>query len=155
MNKNEIRKIVKERITLMSEENKQEENIIVCRKLEEILEGKDFQTLVTYHSFDDEVDVSEVSNWCVERWKKVITIPQSLETFDVPSYGVIIIPGRAFTENGKRIGRWSGFYDALLTKNPSLWTIGVCFSTQIFADLPEDAWDKRVNMVVFAGNTLE
>lgn len=67
MNKSKIRKIVKERMAFMSEENKQKESIVVCRKLEEILEGKDFQTLVTYHSFDDEVDVSEVSNWCAER----------------------------------------------------------------------------------------
>ena len=51
----------------MSVENKQEESIIVCKKLKEMLEVKDFQTLVAYHPFDDEVDISEVSNWCAER----------------------------------------------------------------------------------------
>jgi len=62
----------------------------------------------------------------------------------------MLVPGRAFTKDGKRIGRGSGYYDKLLSKDPHLQTIGVCFNCQIFEDLPQDEWDQKMDEVVFA-----
>jgi 5-formyltetrahydrofolate cyclo-ligase len=65
------------------------------------------------------------------------------------------VPGRAFTRDGRRIGRWSGYYDKLINQYPNSQTIGVCFRCQMFEKLPEDSWDKRMDEVVFPSINLE
>lgn len=157
MNKSEIRLIVKDQILQMTEVEKEEESKEVSQKLISFLRVESFQTLVSYSPMDDEVDISEVNNWAENQWKKVIIFDQKLS--EVPkieeSEVVCIVPGRAFTQDGKRLGRWYGFYDQLLEKNPEISTIGVCFSCQVFPDLPQDVWDKKVTKVVFGWNNLE
>lgn len=52
---------------------------------------------------------------------------------------LILVPGRAFTKDGKRLGRGKGFYDIYLSQVPQIFDIkksGVCFSQQILPDLP-------------------
>ena len=52
---------------------------------------------------------------------------------------LVLIPGRAFTKDGKRIGRGKGFYDIYFSKIPLVFEIkktGVCFDCQLMADLP-------------------
>lgn len=53
------------------------------------------------------------------------------------------------------MGRGSGYYDKLLEKYKNIPTIGTCFVCQVFGDIPEESWDRRVDEVVFMGNTLE
>ena len=52
---------------------------------------------------------------------------------------LVLVPGRAFTKDGKRLGRGKGFYDIYLSQLPQIFDIkksGVCFSQQILPDLP-------------------
>ena len=52
---------------------------------------------------------------------------------------LVLVPGRAFTKDGKRIGRGKGFYDIYFSKIPLVFEIkktGVCFDCQLMADLP-------------------
>ncbi len=52
---------------------------------------------------------------------------------------LILVPGRAFTKDGRRLGRGKGFYDLYLSKLPLIFDIkksGVCFSQQLLPDLP-------------------
>lgn len=157
MDKSEIRLIVKDRILEMTDMQKEIESSEVSRQLILLLAWKSLQTLVSYNPMNDEVDISEVNNWAENQWKEVIIIDQKLS--EVPNFEgneiVCIVPGRAFTRDNKRLGRWMGFYDQLLEKNPQILPIGACFSCQIFPDLPQDTWDKEVSQVVFAWNTLE
>lgn len=69
----------------------------------------------------------------------------------ITDYDIIdlaIIPGRAFTLDGCRLGRGKGYYDRLL---PLLHcpTIGICFPCQILDTIPLDAHDIKVNKVIF------
>jgi len=155
MDKNAVRTIAQHNISKMSEKNKREESSIVCEKLIEILAKKEFETIVGYVAFDDEVDISKINEWCHNIWKSMLLIPQSNEVFVIPHNSVIIVPGRAFTKDGQRIGRWSGYYDKLIAEYSLSQTIGVCFDCQIFEELPEDTWDKRVDEVVFPSINLE
>jgi 5-formyltetrahydrofolate cyclo-ligase len=59
--KKTLRMIVQEKIAHMSDEKKKKESEIVCIKLIEILAKKDFETLITYVAFDDEIDVFEIN----------------------------------------------------------------------------------------------
>lgn len=155
MNKKNIRENVAQKISLLSKEQKHKESEWVCQKIIRFLEWETYDTLITYDAFLDEVTVEKVSLWCSDNHIKVIIMPQSIEDILLPTRWVILVPWRAFTKWGKRIGRWSGFYDRLLAKSPGLKSIGICYSCQIFRDLPEDTWDKRVDMVVFGENIIK
>ncbi|MBO4397483.1 MAG: 5-formyltetrahydrofolate cyclo-ligase [Bacteroidaceae bacterium] len=66
---------------------------------------------------------------------------------DYDSIDLAIIPGRAFTPDGCRLGRGKGYYDRLL---PLLHcpTIGICFSFQILENIPIDTHDIKVDKVI-------
>ena len=52
---------------------------------------------------------------------------------------LVLFPGRAFTKDGRRLGRGKGFYDLYFSKIPLIFDIkksGVCFSQQLLPDLP-------------------
>lgn len=59
-----------------------------------------------------------------------------------------VVPGVAFTIDGRRLGRGKGFYDRLL---PSLkcHKIGLCFECQIVPDIPCDSWDVKMDEVIY------
>lgn len=65
---------------------------------------------------------------------------------DLDEIDLAIIPGRAFTRAGLRMGRGKGYYDRTL---PSLrcpkW--GVAFACQIMEDLPTDPWDVPLDRI--------
>lgn len=64
---------------------------------------------------------------------------------------LILVPGRAFTKNGKRIGRGKGFYDIYFSKMPLVFDIkksGVCLECQLFADLPTTPDDILMDNVI-------
>ncbi|MBQ6652909.1 MAG: 5-formyltetrahydrofolate cyclo-ligase [Prevotella sp.] len=68
---------------------------------------------------------------------------------------VYLIPGMAFTTDGKRLGRGRGYYDRYLaslhslssTAHPSF--IGICYPFQIVSDIPVNEHDILMNEVVF------
>ena len=62
---------------------------------------------------------------------------------------VVLVPGLAFTASGERLGQGGGWYDRFLVGiRPDCTTIGVCFSEQLVADLPVEAHDIRLDVVV-------
>jgi len=62
---------------------------------------------------------------------------------------LVIVPGLAFTLDGKRLGRGRGYYDAFLLEVRAP-TIGVCFSEQILEDLPMEPHDTKLDRVMVA-----
>ena len=66
---------------------------------------------------------------------------------DYSQLSLAIIPGRAFTPDGTRLGRGKGYYDRFLAHYAGT-TIGVAFSCQIFSSLPIDPWDRPLNKVI-------
>ena len=66
---------------------------------------------------------------------------------DYSQISLAIIPGRAFTPDGDRLGRGKGYYDRFLAHYAGT-TIGVAFSCQICNTLPIDPWDRPLNKVI-------
>ena len=58
-----------------------------------------------------------------------------------------VIPGVAFTLDGRRLGRGKGFYDRLLTAFGGI-KCGVAFDEQIVAEIPLESHDIRVDWIV-------
>lgn len=61
----------------------------------------------------------------------------------------IIIPGLAFTGDGKRLGRGKGYYDRYLRQvHSDCLKIGVCYSYQIQESIFTDELDLDVDLVI-------
>ena len=78
-------------------------------------------------------------------------IMEPAETYDIaPSdIGVWIVPGLAFTRDGRRIGYGGGWYDRYLAAAaPDAVALAVAYPFQILDDIPTDPNDRRVTDVV-------
>lgn len=67
---------------------------------------------------------------------------------------LIILPGVAFTIDGKRLGHGKGYYDTYQSSfsqqhqtRPK--TIGIAFKEQILPDIPTDEHDVKLDLVLF------
>ena len=68
---------------------------------------------------------------------------------------LILVPGLAFTRDGRRLGRGGAYYDRLLAgRDPRTIALGVCFDLQLVGDLPCEPHDQRVDAVVTESGTL-
>ena len=61
---------------------------------------------------------------------------------------VFLVPGVAFTRDGRRLGRGGGYYDTTLARRgPHAQTIGVVFECNVLDDLPVESHDARVDFL--------
>lgn len=62
---------------------------------------------------------------------------------------VIIVPGRAFSPDGVRLGRGRGYYDRYLSrKGFRALKIGVCFAEQLVGGIPSEEHDIRMDRII-------
>lgn len=87
---------------------------------------------------------------------KPITWARSAHGFMEPNTGVevepddldgLLVPGVAFSRKGQRVGRGKGYYDRALSRTRGL-KVGVCYSFQIFNELPVEGHDIGMDVVV-------
>lgn len=139
------------------------------------------RSVLLYHPLPDEVDVStllaEAHRMGKQVYLPVVTGPESIEVrswtpgaamqtgafgiqepsgrnIDQEEYAGIdlaIVPGMGFDCHGHRLGRGKGYYDRLLARMPSAHLMGVCFPFQMLEEIPHEAHD--INMEVVIGMT--
>jgi 5-formyltetrahydrofolate cyclo-ligase len=68
---------------------------------------------------------------------------------DPGSIGLVLVPGLAFTVDGRRLGRGGGHYDRFLAQCGAP-AVGVCFAEQLVDELPVERHDVAVSRVVAA-----
>ena len=74
-------------------------------------------------------------------------------TLDPAQKTLILVPGRAFTKEGDRLGRGKGYYDSFLSSGllrcarNDVVLAGVCFDFQIKKSLPIDDRDIKMDLV--------
>lgn len=62
---------------------------------------------------------------------------------------LVCVPGLAFTAAGARLGRGGGYYDrAVAELSACAVTAGLGYSFQILDRLPEEAFDRRLDLIV-------
>lgn len=76
-----------------------------------------------------------------------------LDVLQSGNLDLILVPGVAFTQGGKRLGRGAGYYDKFLsqylkTHGCTPYLIGLAFKQQIVDDLPQDDHDWWLNEVL-------
>ncbi len=141
---------------------------------------RDARTVLIYHSMSDEVD----THGFVDRWsgEKSLILPVVMgdelelrrytgpQDMAVGSYGIaepvgepftnydsidlVVVPGLAFDNAGRRLGRGKGYYDKLLPqiKAPKL---GICFPFQLVDEVPAEAFDFRMDGIITLHYTEE
>ena len=63
---------------------------------------------------------------------------------------LVLMPGMAFTTDGKRMGYGGGFYDKFLAAEPDHPTVALCYDFQMVEDLPTEDYDIPVDCVLWA-----
>lgn len=66
----------------------------------------------------------------------------------------VIVPGVAFDAAGGRVGRGGGYYDRFLSRVPAAPRIALAWEWQVFAQVPADARDERVDWIVTPEHVL-
>ncbi len=61
---------------------------------------------------------------------------------------VIMVPGIAFTREGKRLGKGGGYYDKYLDRYPGHKTVAFAYEFQIVPELPAELHDQPVDHVI-------
>lgn len=154
MTKQELRKQIREEMKRMSAADRDTQSLFVCLQILGTAEWQEAQTVMLYNALPDEVSLQLLIDDASGSGKELIIPDQSADAPVIPDevlcqIDLAIIPGRAFTRNGKRMGRGGGWYDRLLPKlKCPKW--GVAFNCQIKKDVPTDEWDVRMNKVVTA-----
>lgn len=90
------------------------------------------------------------SNECLHIGKYGIAEPDG-NIMDIPEITdktVCIVPGLAFTSDGKRLGYGGGYYDRFLSKYLKLYTIGLAYEKCITDNLPFMEHDIRIKAIV-------
>ncbi len=89
---------------------------------------------------------------CLRRGPMNILEPAEAEIVKPQDVSVWIVPGLAFTKDGKRLGYGGGWYDRLLAAiTRSALKIGVAYELQIVDDLPSEQHDILLDRVISAG----
>lgn len=176
MTKQELRKLVAESIRQMSDSEREMESINVCMQIQKTEAWEKAHTVLLYCAMRDEISLQKLIDSSYEQKKTVILpvvdgpslllrvyspehlaiqgpYPIEEPTADCPVFenlqqlDIAIIPGRAFSKEGNRLGRGKGYYDKLLPMiNCPKW--GAAFTCQIKQDIPSDEWDVKMDRVI-------
>ena len=173
--KNEVRRQIRELKRAVPPEEKLRRSEGIMRQVEALPEFKKARTVLLYWSMADEVQTHDFVN----RWykNKVLLLPcvdgddLLLRQYTGPEcmvageqFGIgeptgeeftalehieiIIVPGVAFDPAGNRMGRGRGFYDRLLKTTPNAKKIGVAFDFQMLDSIPTEPFDVKMDLVI-------
>ncbi len=82
---------------------------------------------------------------------KGIMEPDRLRTEAVtefPKNTILFVPGCAFDEKGGRMGYGGGFYDRFTERYPEVLRVALAYEAQLVPDVPREAHDKTVDVIV-------
>ena len=174
--KNEIRAAMKARRKAVTPEARKAASEIICAKLAAL---NLHSPIAVYLASPQEIDLSPLIRKMLERWVKVVAPRWNGETYELAvlkgldethlrqgpmgilepaeaeivspkEVGVWLVPGLAFTRNGKRLGYGGGWYDRLLAAAPKdSLKIGIAHAFQVVDDLPSESHDILLSKVVW------
>ncbi|MCT4792581.1 MULTISPECIES: 5-formyltetrahydrofolate cyclo-ligase [Exiguobacterium] len=173
MEKQEIRRWITDQLNRL--ENREQKQQQIYDQLFELPEWKNAQSIAVTLSFRNECATDPIVLKAWQLGKQVVipkVIQQEMKFFEyVPNSPLIetkmgirepddqaneqslrsvdlcLVPGRAFTRAGYRIGWGGGFYDRALTDYPG-HTVAVTFDCQLVSDFEVEPFDQPVQKIV-------
>jgi 5-formyltetrahydrofolate cyclo-ligase len=173
MLKADLRKQMRDRKRQFTQQQLEELSLPVVARLRPLL--RDASVVLAYYALPDEVCIHTLLNGLVAEGKTVllprvvddrtmelcrysgeadlregafhIMEPVGQRFADLSLIDTVLVPGMAFDAQGHRLGRGKGYYDRLLA-GLACRKIGVCFDFQKVPEVPVDAHDILMDIVV-------
>ncbi len=148
MNKNDIRKEIIKKRSLLDDNEVNNASKIIINRLKDLYELKSAKVIFSYMPYGKEVNIKPLNQWILDQ-SKILCLPRvisqtEMETRTVTninhgleksSYGIleptenneltdiekidlILVPGIAFDKAGNRMGHGNGYYDRFLSRCP-------------------------------------
>ena len=177
MNKQQLRKAIRERKRAMTEAEIQSRSAALCRKFLQSDAYRGCRTLYGYLPYNQEVRTLPILEQALADGKRVavpkvygdemkflyLTDLTQVETgyagipepiADEPEAedptALVLMPGLAFDPQGHRIGYGGGFYDKFLSREPEHPTVALCYEFQMVPQLETEEFDIPVDTVIWA-----
>lgn len=174
--KKEVRRTVRERIAGLTAEQRAAKSALIDKELSDCDAIRNASVVALYASLDDEPQTRGL----IERLSRshTVVLPKvdgdemdfyeySPDSISVGAFGIeepeggrkvspdeidaIVVPARAYTADGARLGRGRGYYDRYMSRQGfRAVKIGVCFAEQTVGHIPAEPHDIAVDMVVSA-----
>ncbi|HXC50379.1 MAG TPA: 5-formyltetrahydrofolate cyclo-ligase [Candidatus Limnocylindrales bacterium] len=172
-----MRQEVRGRIANLGQDSRRVSDKAICRGLSSLAGEQPFVFVLGYLALPDEVRVDDFlsematagkrivvprvhagrlrfAEWhpdvVLSRDEKGVLAPAGEVNTEMPGgSGLMLVPGRAFDCEGRRLGRGGGYYDALLASLPgTIVHAGISYACQIFEAVPQEDHDRSVEIVV-------
>ncbi|HEX9050307.1 MAG TPA: 5-formyltetrahydrofolate cyclo-ligase [Anaeromyxobacter sp.] len=166
----------------LSPDERTERSRAVADRIEQVRAFRDASVVAVYAALGTEVDPAEIVRRAVARGVRVAfpragsdrrlafaicapgelvrgplgaaEPPRSAHALELREVGCVVMPGVAFSEDGLRLGRGGGYYDATLRELPGVARVGLAFDVQIVPTLPREAHDAPMDAVVTESRVL-
>jgi 5-formyltetrahydrofolate cyclo-ligase len=174
--KQKIRQHIKTEISAIDAKVKAEKSTLIFNQIIELQPFRDAATVALYAALADEPQTADFIRWAAAHKRIVlprvdgdemdfypysqesmqrgafgIDEPQSDERISPAEIDLIIVPGRAFTLQGKRLGRGRGYYDRYMAQEEFRATkIGVCYKEQLVEEIPDEPHDILMERIIYA-----
>src|SRR6266581_3896809 len=149
LNKAEIRKALRAKLALLTEQQRHQKSIAACGHLIRTPEFKAARTVMLYLSTPTEVETAPLALRCWQDGKTVVVPKVSWDQRRMLPVEITSLQTDGITTTGHRIGRGMGFYDRFLAQSDfSGLSCGLAFNEQIIDSLPVLAHDMPLGMLV-------
>lgn len=177
MNKQELRRAIRERKRAMTEEEIVERSNALAEKFYNTPAYQAASTIYGYLPYNQEVRTIPMLQRALDEGKRVAVpkvygeemrfiyledltqvskgyagIPEPIADAPVADdkRALVLMPGLAFDPQGHRIGYGGGFYDRFLAQEPHHPTLALCYEFQMQAHLDTEEFDIPVDTVLWA-----
>lgn len=173
--KKEIRKLIKGKISELSNELKLEQSKQIFKILESLKIYKNASKIMTFWSMNDEINthshiikiaknkqiflpVMDGLNLKIRKFEDTNSLNNNNKygiyepsgiSIDNFNPDLIIVPGVAFDKNKNRLGRGKAFYDRFLKAHKNITPlVGICFNEQIIEEVPTNEYDIKMDYIL-------
>ena len=177
MNKQELRRAIRERKRAMTEEEIVKRSNALAEKFYNSPAYQAASTIYGYLPYNQEVRTVPMLQRALDEGKRVAVpkvygeemrfiylddltqvskgyagIPEPIADAPVAEdkQALVLMPGLAFDPQGHRIGYGGGFYDRFLAQEPHHPTLALCYEFQMQAHLDTEEFDIPVDTVLWA-----
>ena len=177
MNKQELRRTIRDRKRAMTEEEIVERSNALAEKFYNSPAYQAASTIYGYLPYNQEVRTVPMLQRALDEGKRVAVpkvygeemrfiyledltqvskgyagIPEPIADAPVAEdkQALVLMPGLAFDPQGHRIGYGGGFYDRFLAQEPHHPTLALCYEFQMQAHLDTEEFDIPVDTVLWA-----
>jgi len=171
MTKDEIRKQIAGQKSSTGFPILESHGLAAVKRMKQLPEYLNARTIGAYAPLPDEVDITPIMtdpdrSFYIPAFDEASNgyrLARMGETFKRGRFGIlepvdpifaekdeidlIIVPGVAFDQSGRRIGRGGGFYDQLLPQYHAI-RAGICFDFQCLENIPTEAHDCQMDLLV-------